>query len=348
MLSTTLDPRFLAAPPKGASAKDYRGFVTSLLDWSKFASEPWARVRLSKRTAECLDTDKCYPFPAALKDEMRLVGVDEYDVKTIKLVVDKLFRFTLCFEDDCAFSDVLHSALTTTPDILQPGPTPNLSADAARCLLILAVLSRYCERFLGTGFATRRLGVSRSVRVTAVLEAVDHSRGDLHGLPNLPFTLDTQVNGYHDLAGLLANADAPIAFLNAQNDDEARLAIRLSLYQSRTRSGPAPDWFVQPRFFISDPFVARAQQCCGTDRNLAGLLLQSCVEAIDRFNLQRGHAIRTKKGGGSEQLKINSHKAHRHNISADYHLHYWERADGLTELAWVSHPHDDMWIPNPQ
>jgi hypothetical protein len=348
MISATLDPRLFAAPSPTSTAGEFRAFVTTLLNWSRFADEPMARVWVSRNTPECLFSDNCYPLPPALRDAMKNSGVYEYDLNTIKMVFEKLLRLNPGFEDHYSFNDVLHSSLNTDPSVLGTGANPNLAADAGRCLVILAILSRYCTRILdGHGFATRELQHNTPIRISARVEIVEHTRPDLVAL-QLPATIEAEIRGCRDFDGFLAEINAAESLLEADHDDQARFAIRVSLHQSRLHRGQNCDWFEQPDFLMGAQFLSRARQCCGTDRNLAGLLLQSCVEAIDRFNLQRGHAIRIKKGGGAGQVEINSHKAQRHNVSADYHLHYWERADNRVELAWVSYPHDDMNIPNPK
>lgn len=330
MISATLDPRFFAAPASTATAGEFRAFVTTLLNWSKFADEPMARVWVSKKTSECLFSDNCYPLPPALKDAMKNSGVYEYDLNTIKLVFEKLLRLNPGFEEHCAFSDVLHYSLNTQPSIFGPVVNPNLAADAGRCLVILAILSRYCTRLLEKHrFTSRELQGNTAIRISARVEIIEHTRADL-GTLQLPADIDAEIRGCRDFDGFLTGINAAELFLEAGNDEQARFAIRVSLYQSRLHRGQNCDWFEPPDFLMSAQFRSRAHQCCGTDANLADLLLQSCVEAIDRFNLQRGHGIRTRSGGGAPQLEINSHKAQRHNVSADYHLHYWERADNQT------------------
>ena len=68
------------------------------------------------------------------------------------------------------------------------------------------------------------------------------------------------------------------------------------------------------------------------------------METIRGQNLPGVHALRTSPGGNATQRLRGTDKAQRRDIDQEFHLHYWECANGTIELASVVH-HNDFSIP---
>lgn len=79
---------------------------------------------------------------------------------------------------------------------------------------------------------------------------------------------------------------------------------------------------------------------------MASKILRSIIETIKGQNLSAVHALRTGSGGNDPQRVRDSDKAkaQRRDIDREFHLHYWELADGTVELASVVY-HNDFLIP---
>jgi hypothetical protein len=61
-------------------------------------------------------------------------------------------------------------------------------------------------------------------------------------------------------------------------------------------------------------------------------------------NMAAVHGLRTGMGGDDPQRTRGKDKAQRRDIDYEFHLHYWECANGTIELASVVH-HNDFSIP---
>jgi hypothetical protein len=86
------------------------------------------------------------------------------------------------------------------------------------------------------------------------------------------------------------------------------------------------------------------QVCADQGDSVPPKILRSIVETIKGQNLPAVHALRTGPGGNDPQRMRGSDKAQRRDIDREFHLHYWECADGTVELASVVY-HNDFSIP---
>ena len=73
-------------------------------------------------------------------------------------------------------------------------------------------------------------------------------------------------------------------------------------------------------------------------------MLRAIVETLERTQMTDTHALRTGLGGGDPARMRGDDRAMRRDIDRQYHLHYWQCADGTVELASVV-VHNDFSIP---
>ena len=73
-------------------------------------------------------------------------------------------------------------------------------------------------------------------------------------------------------------------------------------------------------------------------------VLRAIVETLEHTSMADSHALRTGPGAEDPQRMRGGDKAMRRDIDYEYHLHYWQFADGTVEIASVV-VHNDFSIP---
>jgi len=341
--TVTIDAGVLAVPVQSGTAEDAHRYVETILDWSKLMDEPWVAIYMSERASEALFEDGLYPLRDQLKRLFGTQGIVEYDVNTVAAVVDRLLQLTPSFETFFSIRDVLTENLSLEPDVMRLCSGEWLRSDLARCVVLIAVLREHCPQDACEHSLILRSADSRTVRVRAQIHELDHSRQDLNGLPIYPEYFEGEVLVCENFRGLVEGLSDAAILLRAKDDVGVETAVRVALYKSRLVYQQTFGWDDLPSFSIGHSFRPLMQAIHPTEQ-LAVRVLRAIVETLDRTNMADTHALRNGPGGGDAQRVRENDKAMRRDIDHEYHLHYWQCADGTVEIASMV-VHNDFAIP---
>lgn len=343
--SVTIDAGVLAVPHVGCAKDDAFQYVDTLLDWSKLLDEPWVAIYMSERASEALIDEDLFPLRNHLRELFNRHGIVEYSVNDIATVAEKLLSLTPSFETYYRVKDVLSEHLETDPDVIRLTTHDGLQSDLARCITLIAVLRKHCSQPLGGHSLILREAPKQVVQVRAQIHELEHTRDDIPTLPCPPEFFEGDVLVCDDFHGLIECLDESVILVGASDDLGIELAIRIALFKYAIAQGEAPDWGGLPVRTIGSGFRVLCQQVCADQGDsVPPKILRSIVETIKGHNLPAVHALRTGPGGNDPQRMRGSDKAQRRDIDREFHLHYWECADGTVELASVVY-HNDFSIP---
>lgn len=343
--SVTIDAGVLAVPPVDCTKADVFQYVDTLIDWSKLLDERWIAIRMSERASESLVADGLYPLREQLRELFNTHGIVECDVNTVAKIADRLLKITPAFETHYCVKDVLSEQLKTDPDVIRLTTYSGLQSDLARCIILIAILRKYCSQPLGGQSLILRKAPERITQVRAQIQVLEHSRNDIPALPCPPEFFEGDVMICDDFCGLIDCLDEETILVGASDDLGVDLAIRIAMFKDAISKGEAPDWSNAIILNIGAEFRELCQQCCADQGvSLPPKILRSIVETIKNQNLSAVHALRTGTGGNAPQKMRGSDKAQRRDIDREFRLHYWECGNGTIEVASVVH-HNDFSIP---
>ena len=341
----TIDASVLAVPHFSCTKDDAFQYVDTLLDWGKLLDKTWVAIYMSERASEALIADELYPFRNHLSKLFKTHGIVEYDANTVARTTERLLSLTPSFEDRYQVEDVLSDNLETEPDIIGLTTHGGLRSDLVRCIILIAVLRKYCSQPLGEHSLVLRKAPKQVVQVRAQIHDLGHKRGDLPALPCPPEFFEGDVLVCDDFRGLIECLDESVILVGASDDIGVKLSIRIALFKQSLTQSEEPDWETTQVPSIGPEFRKTCQQCCdNTGDSLPPKVLRSIVETIGGQNLSAVHALRTGRGGNDPQRMRGSDKAKRRDIDQEFHLHYWDCSNGRIELASVVY-HNDFSIP---
>ncbi|MEI7695354.1 MAG: hypothetical protein WCI64_06890 [Chlorobium sp.] len=141
-----------------------------------------------------------------------------------------------------------------------------------------------------------------------------------------------------DIRGIIECVDEAELLLTATTESELRAAIKIAFYKTNP---------VLPEYIIGNEFFSSIVARISIKPELARPLLRAIVETLQRSNMNETHHLRKGKSGGAPTQKRGSDNAEawRRNIDLYHHLHYWKGNNNFIELACVSYPHDNYYIP---
>lgn len=346
MPSVTIDTCVLAAPPQSVSHDDIIEYVETLLDWKKLLDEPWVAIYMSEHAAEVMIDEGVYPLRAELKRLFQAKGIEEYDYNTVGMLTEELLKKTPYFETVFRIQDVLSENVSTLPDLLSIHAGQELSSELARCVVMMAILHSSCRQpVLDHNLIVKPWQGSTVVQVRALIHDIDTSRDDLLALPVPPEFFEGEILTCQNFRELVLNLDEAAIWKAADNEIGLELATKIAVYKSRLERAIEPNWDEIQGFRFGCEFYKRMRTCeQGGSTGLVDRTLRALAETIDGQNMRAVHAKRTGTGGGDPQETRGQDKAWRRDIDREYHLHYWECADGTIEFASVG-PHNMFDIP---
>ena len=343
--SVTIDAGVLAVPHVNCDINDAFQYVDTLLDWSKLLDEPWVAIYMSEQASESLFADGLYPLREHLRELFNAHGIVEYDVNTVARIANQLLAITPSFETYYRVKDVLSEHLETDPDVIRLTTHDGLQSDLARCITLIAVLRKHCSQPLGGHSLILREAPKQVVQVRVQIHDLEHTRGDIPPLPCPPEFFEGDVLVCDDFRGLIGCLDEAAILVGASDNLGIELAIRIALFKRSLAQGEDPGWGNALIPSIGSEFRELCLQCCADQGDsLPPKILRSIVETIRGQNLPAVHALRTGSGGSDPQRLRGFDKAQRRDIDKEFHLHYWECANGTVELASVVH-HNCFSIP---
>jgi hypothetical protein len=346
MPSVTIDTCVLAAPLQSVSHDDIIEYVETLLDWKKLLGEPWVAIYMSEHAAEAMIDEGVYPLRAELKRLFQAKGIEEYDYNTVGILTEELLKKTPYFETYFRIQDVLSEEVSTLPDLLSIHTGQELASELARCVVMMAILHSSCRQpLLDHNLIVKPWQGSTVVQVKALIHDIDTTRDDLLALPVPPEFFSGEILTCQNFRELVLNLDEAAIWKAADNEIGLELATKITVYKSRLERAVEPDWDSIHGFRFGCEFYQRMRACeQGGSPGLVDRTLRSLAETIDKQKMRDVHEKRTGMGGGDPQETRGQDKAWRRDIDREYHLHYWECADGTIEFASVG-PHNMFEIP---
>ena len=343
--SVTIDAGVLVVPYANCTKDDAYQYVDTLLDWKQLLDEPWVAIHMSEGASEALSTDGLYPLRDQLMKLFNAHGIVEYDVNTVATIADRLLSITPSFETYYRVKDVLSENLKTDPDVIRLTTHAGLQSDLARCVTLIAILRKHCSQPLaGHSFILRKAS-RKTIVVRAQIHVFERERNDIPELPCPPEYFEGDVMVCDNFRGLIECLDESTILVGASDNQGIEISIRIALFKHSIAQGEEPDWSNVLDLRIGAEFRELCQQCCTNQGDsLPPKILRSIMETIQGQNLPDVHALRTSSGGNAAQRLRGTDKAQRRDIDREFHLHYWECADGSIELASVVY-HDDFSIP---
>ena len=145
MAIASIDAGVLAVPSEEDNAERIHDYVDTLLDWHKMLGETWISIHVSERASELLVEEGLFPLRDALQRSLQSNGIVEYDVNTVAQVAERLLRLTPSFESHFGVRDVLLERMETRPPLLSLTIGQNMAEDLGRCIVLMAILRRYCD-----------------------------------------------------------------------------------------------------------------------------------------------------------------------------------------------------------
>lgn len=343
--SVTIDASVLAVPCSGHTIDEAYRYVDTLLDWSKLLDEPWVAIYMSERASEVLFEDGLFPLREQLRALFDAHGIVEFDVNTVARIANQLLAITPTFETYYRLKDVLTEHLETDPDVIRLTTHDGLQSDLARCITLIAILRKHCLQPLGGHSLILKEAPRQIIQVRAQIHDLEHERSDLPALPRPPEFFEGDVLVCDDFRGLIECLDEASILVGASDNLGVELSIRIALFKYALAQGEVPDWGTTSVPRIGDDFRETCQRCCADQGDsLPTKILRSIIETVKGQNMHAVHALRTGPGGNDAQQTRGTDKAQRRDIDREFHLHYWECADGSFELASVVY-HNDFSIP---
>lgn len=341
----TIDASVLAVPHVSCTKDDAFQYVDTLLDWSKLLDETWVAIYMSERASEALIADELYPLREHLSKLFNAHGIVQYDVNTVARITEKLLKSTPSFEIYYRVKEILYECLATEPDVINLTVHDCLRSDLVRCIILIAVLRKYCSQPLGGHSLVLRKAPKQVVQVRAQIHDLEHNRDDIPYLPCPPEFFEGDVQVCDDFRGLIECLDESAIFVDTSDDLGIELSIRIASFKQALSQSEEPEWETIQIPIIGSAFRKTCQQCCNnTGDSLPPKILRSIIETIEGQNTSAVHALRTGRGGNNPQRMRGSDKAQRRDIDQEFRLHYWDCADGRIELASVVY-HNDFSIP---
>ena len=348
MFAASVDAGVLAVPLDGEGAEVIHDYVDTLLHWHRLLEEPWISVHLSERASELLVEEGLFPLRVALQKVFQENEIIQYDVNTVAQVAERLLRLTPSFEAYFSVRDVLLEELETKPSLLSLTIGQDMAEDLGRCVVLMAILREHCSGVADTHrLIVRGSFESGKIYVRAIIHDIEHEREDMDAIQTAPETFEGTVIACHDFCGFIGSVDEVAIWRSAICEIGKELAIRIAVYKYRLQRNLRPEWEDHLRVQIGNEFMQIADRVCRDNSDIVvRAMFPSIAETGDRLNLAATHALREGQGGGSPQRRRSTDgaTAWRRDIDYEYHLHYWERPDGMAELASMG-PHNDFSIP---
>jgi hypothetical protein len=100
---------------------------------------------MSENTKNLLLLDfPIYQQKSQLEALFKIHNIIEYDSLTVIKITTQILSKTKIFEEHYLINDVQYKNLETDPDILNLIPNKKLRSNLSRCLILFAILYKYC------------------------------------------------------------------------------------------------------------------------------------------------------------------------------------------------------------
>ncbi|MBX9687534.1 MAG: hypothetical protein K2X27_12580 [Candidatus Obscuribacterales bacterium] len=317
-------------------------FLISLASWLQLKSEKWFVAAVSNRTHQLLFEDQKLIQQAHLIANARSFVNAETIMSSIFTLIDQPTS-----EDKFGVVDILASNMELSPSL------GNIECNAELCNDIKAVLETSLA--IGTyavnmnkeiplrfsSFKTKSKLFVQEIEADLYVELIE-SDGQIG---EYEASLSASIWTCPTAKEFLISVDPVQEWIRSKSVDGLRLSIKAACAKLADKLNKEIEWKELDAFAFHPKFLEYLwDHGFNNEPRKIRRLLRACAETILKLNLDAVHALRTTSSGGARQRLRGNDKAFRRDIDYEYHLHYWDTADG-PQFCTVG-PHEYFDIPS--
>ena len=340
LVTLTIDAGVLAVPDAVGSDYSPHQYVEQILACGELLKKDWINVNISEQARDALVIEGHYPNTPRLREFLASHHLVEYDVPTVEKVVNRLMSISPSFEDYFQLNYISQKNVETSPDISRLNMHESLQDNLERSITMIALLGQYCSQSIALGghvFFIRN-ALRQATRVRAEVQSLKHDRDDVPELTDPPLIVEGDVLVCDGVQEFFQCLDESAILVAAQDDQEFEIALKVKLF----KHAKSADW---ERLNVPDIGSKFRKSChsliAPAAASMCTKILDSIVEIVNEFNLDKTHAVRTGRGGGNPPKRQGSRKLQRHKVDNSVRLHYWKGNRGTIELVSVN-SHKDI------
>lgn len=347
MLEVVLSGDACAVPPFTAGRDAFNEYVQRLLDWRALVDTELVAFFLSERTIDALMLSEQYPLGPRLYEMINGWGIDDVSANDLLRIANDLLGRSEFLEDRIGVDDVLHSGLTSVPDVVASCGVASLRDDLEHLLALLAAAEGNAQANAHRLVLSVSQKTSHSIELLISIDLAEPRIGMPGAVAHLAFpALKTvRVLSAHDMISTIAHADEIDLWCAAGSARQAEAVVRFSVLKNRPQDDPDFSWDSIHRFTIRPEFI---QSCAHYgflhDPPKVRRVLSALTDIVLARDQGHGHALREGEGGNEPVRLRGEDVAWRHDVDYEFHVHLWRCKCGLLEFAALV-THNDYNIP---
>ena len=341
LLDLTIYEKVLEVPTIGCCDTDVNKYVNTLRQLDDLVRGGLVNAYMTEEGYIALWSEEIYSQDR-VRDYFGRVNASEYPLKEILKIVNNVISRVSIFEDHFELHDVMvDEKVEMDPDASAFALDGDHESKFAKCVLMISILRGcFTKPTLEHGLLVRH-APSSMITIDAKIADIDCSKLEITNCLCSRDVFRGSVPVYESLSDAALVFDPSVILVEAVNEKEVELAIRIALLIARNEQSEEIKWddIVIPK--IGTAFHETCRRII-LERGLdvPPKIIQSIVDTVDYKNLRKTHALRIGKGGNSPQRKRGDDTAWRRDIDKELHLHYWKQPGGLIELDSVVYHND--------
>ena len=346
MINVAFDISFLAAPGVGSTHEDVWNYAYRIKEWTEYLENK----NFSFFTLHSSDEIHHALFNAGL--HMHCNHIYELGSKGHNLISD-VNRFFNSFLSKLTPLKSVHGirkiewkSINIEPKMDQDGMSQDIQKFHEEAIVVIGFLNKYDEdRLSHVLVIPNKLDSSIRIKVEDVTFEV--KKNSVLNLPkNETSLLESTVFVCKDFKELIAHVDAEQVLINASDDKEVELAVKIALYRHNIENGESADWNDIKTPFIGCEFRKSCRKFIKSGFLRTGEIIRSVVDVVNDINPDSIHPWKSKNGNRSQRCEKN-YSAWRYNINmkTGARMHFWRGPNGQIELGCVQ-DHDTKFFPD--
>lgn len=344
-LCVTFDSHVLAVPSLNCSKREFAEYANMLMNWKDLIDNEFVEVSVSENVIGTLCDENFLPTWDHLRQLFCKHKLDEpLDTKMLWEFIYQILSADPKMETMYKFQYVYSDNVETDPSLPGLNASSKFIEEQRHFLTQIAILRKHCAVSIGELAIVLKKTPAHSMQLTADVLDIDHSRPDI---PNpYPLKFSGDILAFDSIVDCINYIDIQKIMMNATDNADIKLAIRLALIKDSIQMGGEIEWDIQNLPMIGSKFRMRCQRVCSDRGGTAPeRVLGSIVETVMQRNMRAVHSLRNNKSGGAPNIMRGTDIAQRRDVDSQLHLHYWDCGNNNVELAWLTSEHDDCTIP---